>query len=614
MSHLLSKSDYKLARTCPTKLYYKKRGYPTPGDEDPYLALLADGGYMVEHIAKLLFPEGRTLGYDRGSEEAARVTREALAAKRVTLIEATLLAGRRLARVDILVKSGNTFDLIEVKAKSWSSEKAAEGNPFRSGKDGSIHEHWREYLEDVTYQVCVLEALHPGAKVRPWLMLPDTSRTTHIDLLHRLFSVQRVQRPGAHLDTVEVTFTGDAARLRADHFLAKVDVGAEVDALRDEVREAAAEFEATLHPRLRRARTQLSSHCNGCEFRGDPEDSRDGFLDCWGDLGRVEPHLFELTNLGHVKQDDVPLADTLITEGKVSLYDVPLEALTRKDGSVGKRNQRQRLQIAHTRSGTVWIGEGLRAELAGHPYPLHFIDFETSALAVPYHAEMHPYEPVAFQWSCHTIAAPGAALEHAEWINTEDCFPSFAFARSLRARIGSSGTVFMWATHERTILRRIAEQLTARGENDPALAKWLGWIAGSEAKGRLIDMNQLTLDHFFHPRMKGQTSIKVVLPAVWESDAALRAEFPEYARTLAGRVLSPYETLPPIEIDGHVVAVREGTAAMRAYQEMLYGASRDDPGRRAAYRDLLLRYCRLDTAAMVVIWKHWRRLTGLPPG
>jgi Domain of unknown function(DUF2779) len=33
-------------------------------------------------------------------------------------------------------------------------------------------------------------------------------------------------------------------------------------------------------------------------------------------------------------------------------------------------------------------------------YPLPFIDFETTAVAVPYHAGMHPYEQVAFEWSC----------------------------------------------------------------------------------------------------------------------------------------------------------------------------------------------------------------------
>jgi hypothetical protein len=48
MAHYLSKSDFKIARTCATKLYYKKLGYPSTQDNDEYLKFLADGGYMVE--------------------------------------------------------------------------------------------------------------------------------------------------------------------------------------------------------------------------------------------------------------------------------------------------------------------------------------------------------------------------------------------------------------------------------------------------------------------------------------------------------------------------------------------------------------------------------------
>ena len=39
----LSKSDYKIARSCPTKLYYRKSHYPSALDADPYLERLADG-------------------------------------------------------------------------------------------------------------------------------------------------------------------------------------------------------------------------------------------------------------------------------------------------------------------------------------------------------------------------------------------------------------------------------------------------------------------------------------------------------------------------------------------------------------------------------------------
>lgn len=52
--------------------------------------------------------------------------------------------------------------------------------------------------------------------------------------------------------------------------------------------------------------------------------------------------------------------------------------------------------------------------------------------------------------------------------------------------------------------------------------------------------------------------------------------------------------------------VNEGTGAMRAYQDMLYGLAKNDPVKMVKLRDALLTYCKLDTLAMVVIWEHWR--------
>ena len=90
----LSKSDFKIACTCATKLYYKELGYPRVDDEDQYLKLLADGGYMVEEIARIQYePEGRLLGYQSGTAAAARETADALRARDAVLFEATLLSG-----------------------------------------------------------------------------------------------------------------------------------------------------------------------------------------------------------------------------------------------------------------------------------------------------------------------------------------------------------------------------------------------------------------------------------------------------------------------------------------------------------------------------------------
>jgi hypothetical protein len=53
----LSKTDYKVARKCSTKLYYRMNKYPSNKDGDEYIELLAQGGYMIGAIASLLFPE-----------------------------------------------------------------------------------------------------------------------------------------------------------------------------------------------------------------------------------------------------------------------------------------------------------------------------------------------------------------------------------------------------------------------------------------------------------------------------------------------------------------------------------------------------------------------------
>jgi hypothetical protein len=66
-----------------------------------------------------------------------------------------------------------------------------------------------------------------------------------------------------------------------------------------------------------------------------------------------------------------------------------------------------------------------------------------TALAIPYHAGVHPYEPVAIQGSCHTPDALGETPQHAEWTNVEDAFPNLEFAESLVWHLWHEGTFLM---------------------------------------------------------------------------------------------------------------------------------------------------------------------------
>jgi hypothetical protein len=79
----------------------------------------------------------------------------------------------------------------------------------------------------------------------------------------------------------------------------------------------------------------------------------------------------------------------------------------------------------------------------------------------------------------------GGALTHSEWINTKDAFPNFQFAESLMEYLGSAGTVFMWATHENTILTvqiyaySSLDYLTRSGESTVTVAEYGGNLKGN---------------------------------------------------------------------------------------------------------------------------------------
>jgi hypothetical protein len=91
---------------------------------------LADGGYMVEKMAKLLFPKGKELEGWENAERAFQETRSALENENGTLFEATIIDKNLLARIDILHRENNTLELIEVKSSSIDTNKDGP-NPFR---------------------------------------------------------------------------------------------------------------------------------------------------------------------------------------------------------------------------------------------------------------------------------------------------------------------------------------------------------------------------------------------------------------------------------------------------------------------------------------------------
>lgn len=602
-NHYLTKSDFKVAQTCATKLYYRKMKYPTVEEGDDYLDMIAHQGYLLEALARALYPEGRWVGSGYDLEGAAWETMAALAEDHCTLFEATFIIRGKLARIDILVKRGNTLELIEIKSRGFNQREhesllagGQRGLFYQKRHNDQITAEWRPYLEDAAFQYSILDELFAGVTIVPYLMMPDTSRSCDSDGLHRQIVVQPVVDEKS---TPLAVFSGDPRELRRNLFLTKVNVLPEVRQLLASVREASEHHRATLTPRLTRPQTPLSLDCRRCEYRVTGSEPN-GFRDCWGELADVNPHILDLYNVGRLSGKSGRLADELIAAGKAGMYDIPGDSLRRRDGKESSVTDRMRIQITCTREGREWVSDELSSILDGLVYPLYFIDFETATPVIPRYRGMRPFQPLAFQWSCHTLDAPEAAPVHSEWLQAADQYPNKDFAKALRRQVGDAGTVLAWSKHEATILRAVSTQLTERETGLDGLVNWLTTTAN-----RLIDMNELTLRHYFHPLMRGSTSLKVVADAMWQASPRIREQFSD-RHDSSGL----YASLPPVIVRGREVSVADGRGAILAYYEMMDSEAAGSLLEAERWRSLLLRYCELDTLAMVMVWRHWRALSG----
>lgn len=149
----LTKSWFKTALDCPTKLYYNnKPEYSNSKESDDFLQALAEGGYQVGELAKLYYPEGHDIT-ESGYAIPLQRTGELLKQKNVIIYEAAIRYKNLFIRIDVLKKRGNRVELIEVKAKSIDTQS---GDLFVN-KKGFIDSGWKPYLYDVAFQNYVLD-------------------------------------------------------------------------------------------------------------------------------------------------------------------------------------------------------------------------------------------------------------------------------------------------------------------------------------------------------------------------------------------------------------------------------------------------------------------------
>jgi hypothetical protein len=644
----LSKSRFKLALQCPTNLFYTgKTEYENADAMDPFLEALAEGGYQVGELAKCYYPGGHMIE-ELGYELPLQKTNELLKQENVVIYEAAIQYKDFFVRVDVLEKKGDLIRMIEVKSKSFRGNDAddfLDANGFLSGG-------WAAYLEDVAFQKYVVQKAFPQWKVKAFLMLADKNKKATVNGLNQKFQLSR-DADGR----IKATQHGDTSlNALGEKVLTEIDVDRLANSIIND--DAYAEppeipYEEKLsnlavhYKNDKKIISQVGLHCFSCEFNANGQGQKSGFKECWSHFYNwteeqyQQPKITEIWNFRRKQQ--------LFNEGVIFIDDVLPEHIggvqMKADGTLSAK-ERQWMQVEKTQNNDdtfYFDADGFKDAIKNYTYPLHFIDFETSMVAIPFYKGQQPYEQIAFQFSHHVIREDGSIEHIGQFIETEKGkFPNFDFVRALKKDLEQdNGTIFRYAAHENTVLNQVCAQLYEINEKEvpdkDELIQFIHSITYKKDENRvgernMVDMLQLVKAYFYDPRMGGSNSIKAVLPAVLSRSKYIRNKYskPIYGKTSTikslnfedgwiwiqkdetGKIISPYKLLPPLfeDIDQKTAenfitsdSLADGGAAMTAFSKMQF--TQITELERQKIIEGLLKYCELDTLAMVMIWEFW---------
>jgi len=646
----LTKSRFKTGLECPTKLFYTgKAGYANQSLNDSFLEALAQGGYQVGELAKHYFPGGhdiKTLDYQSSLEQ----TQELLERDQVIIYEAAVRFQNLFIRIDVLVKDGNRLVIHEVKAKSYDAEK----DSFFKKRGVGLAAKWAPYLYDVAFQHFVVRNAFPEMTVDGNLMLVDKTVRAATDGLNTKF---KIVKAGQSRKEIEVADTLNAEDLEVP-LLKSILVNDVIEyiyqkeSFNDSSFESHIAYLESIYQKDDRVQGDLKSTCKQCEFHCSDEDKvsglNDGRKECWSDVlgwnesDFLDPLVTDIWNFRGV--------DKLIAQNKFKLIDVEEGDIDIKSDDLPglSKSQRQWLQIekAQNRDPDYFLDiEGLRNEMNSWVFPLHFIDFETTAPALPFLKDMRPYEGIAFQFSHHIVYEDGRVEHAGQFLDTGiGHFPNIDFVRALKVELEKdSGTIFRYSNHENTYLNQIfwqikESQVLADSEK-VELGDFIKSITHSTEKssvkwkGRrdMVDLWVLVKRYYYDPYTHGSNSIKYVLPAILNSSDYLKSKyskpiygveggipslnFPKQQWVKMGEngVIDPYQLLPTLfedmpdnvdELLSDGDDIKNGGAAMTAYAKMQFTDMSDYE--RENLEAGLLKYCELDTLAMVMIYEAWR--------
>ena len=268
------------------------------------------------------------------------------------------------------------------------------------------------------------------------------------------------------------------------------------------------------------------------------------------------PSVFDLYKMNFSKKIDY------YKNGKIRYEDLIL------DENITNQKQLRQMSFHLKEQGTHIDKAGIGEFLDTLSYPLYFLDFETVQPVIPEYIGTKPYSQIPFQYSLHYIEKEGGELKHKDFLAESGKDPRRALAEKLCEDIPLNVCVTAYNKgFECTRIKELAETY-------PDLADHLLNIE-SNIKDLLVPFQS---GYYYNKNMGGSFSIKSVLPAIFPNDPAL-----------------DYHKLEQIHNGGEAMSIFPKIKDMPKEEQ-------------ETTRHNLLKYCELDTYAMVKIWEELRRV------
>jgi len=221
--------------------------------------------------------------------------------------------------------------------------------------------------------------------------------------------------------------------------------------------------------------------------------------------------------------------------------------------------QRDQVTVAQTKKVKI-NSQKIEEEFNNLKYPLYFLDYETLSSAIPILDGLSPHQHIPFQVSIHTLES-GGDLKHFECLVTNIDNAMISIVEFLKKTIKTNGSIISW-------------NKSFENDRNKAMAKLY-----PEHNDFLLGLNERTFDlmpmfarDYIHPDFRGQTTLKKVLS-----------------------VLVPKLSYAKLNI-------QEGMAAMENWRKIIFDDISEEE--KSKIEKNLLEYCKLDTLAMVEIFKH----------